>query len=85
MCLKNVIAPISAERTHHSKQNIEQATTAIPGITAYQTKPALLTTEAFIIKLRYFLLCCSVNLESPQCFSTRIQHHRAALASVLSC
>lgn len=81
---KNILAPISAKYAHQSKQNTEQATTAMQGVLVCQTKMALLFTEAFIIKLRYFLLCYSVNLKNPKHFSTKIQHSRAALVSVLS-
>lgn len=81
MFSKNIIAPISGKYPHQSKQNIEQATMAILGVSVIQTKPAPLFTEASVMNTGYFLLRYSVNLINPKCFSAKIQHSKAALVS----
>lgn len=81
---KDTIAFISAKYAHQSKQNTEQATMVILGLSVCQTKMAPSFTEPSTFKSCYFLLCYSVNLVNPQHFSTQNQHNRAASVSELS-
>lgn len=54
MLPKNIIALTYAKYAHQSKQNIEQATMAILGVSICQTRTAPLCTETSRIRPHYF-------------------------------